>query len=72
MEDGLDEKRGDGIILGASKLSHLRGNMRAAQAGPLPEALLSAFDEAWEITKADSPAYFTLYKDAGSVGGVKQ
>ena len=65
----LDEKRGDAILIGASKLSHLLQNMDAVKAGPLPENVVIAFEKAWEITKGDSPEYFTLYKGKGSVGG---
>ena len=31
-----------------------------------------AFEQAWAITKGDSPEYFTLYKGKGSVGGEKK
>ena len=58
----LKEARGDGIIIGASKLSHLTQNMEAIQAGPLPEAVLDAFRQAWSITGPDSPEYFRLYQ----------
>ena len=37
--------------------------------GPLPEDLAQAFEEAWDIAKAGSPEYYTLYKGKGSVGG---
>lgn len=65
----LDEKRGDAILIGASKLSHLIQNMDAVKAGPLPEDMVEAFENAWRISKPDSPEYFTLYKGVGSVGG---
>lgn len=58
----LNAERGDSIIIGASKLHHLKQNMESINAGELPEAITAAFDEAWQITKADSPEYFTLYK----------
>lgn len=67
----LNKKRGDSIIIGASKLGHLKQNMEAVKAGSLPEEVLCAFDTAWKMCKADSPNYFTLYKDANSVGGKK-
>lgn len=56
--------RGDAIIIGASKLTHLRQNLAAVEAGPLPEAVTKAFEAAWESCRADSPAYFTLYQGA--------
>ena len=57
----LKNERGDAIIIGASKLSHLEQNMAAAEAGELPESIVEAFEKAWSLCKADSPAYFTLY-----------
>ena len=68
----LDEKRGDAILIGASKLNHLKQNMETVKAGPLPEYVVEAFNTAWTITKGDSPEYFTLYKGKGSVGGEKK
>lgn len=65
----LNGERGDAIIMGASKLSHLKQNMESVKAGPLPEELLEAFGKAWDITRADSPEYFSLYQGKGSVGG---
>ena len=65
----LDGERGDAILIGASKLDHLRQNVAAFRKGPLPETLVAAFDAAWEITRGDAPAYFTLYQGKGSVGG---
>ena len=68
----LNGDRGDAIIIGASKLNHLIQNMNAVKSGPLPDDMVKAFDQAWEITKGDSPEYFTLYKGKGSVGGEKK
>ena len=68
----LNAERGDAILIGASKLNHLKQNMDAVKAGSLPEEVAAAFDEAWQITKGDSPEYFTLYKGRGSVGGEKK
>ena len=68
----LNAERGDAILIGASKLNHLLSNMETVKAGPLPEEIVTAFDEAWKITKGDSPEYFTLYKGKGSVGGEKK
>ena len=57
----LDGSRGDAILIGASKLGHLQQNMDTLKAGPLPEEMVQTFEQAWTITKADSPEYFTLY-----------
>ena len=67
----LDGERGDAVIMGVSKLSHLQQILKTPDAGPLPEELVSAFEEAWSIAKNDSPPYYTLYKGKGSVGGEK-
>lgn len=58
----LNAERGDAIIVGASKLEHLKQNMAAVKAGPLPKDVTDAFERAWSISKADSPEYFTLYE----------
>lgn len=68
----LDEKRGDAILIGASKLNHLLQNMATVKAGPLPKTVVDAFENAWEITKGESPEYFTIYKGKGPVGGEKK
>lgn len=68
----LNGDRGDAILIGASKLSHLQQNIETLKAGPLPEDVVEAFEQAWSITKGDSPEYFTLYKGKGSVGGEKK
>ena len=54
LQGGLN----DGIILGASKLTHLEQNLEATAAGPLPAAVVQAFDYAWEICRPDCPRYF--------------
>ena len=58
----LREDRSDAVIIGASRLKHLIQNMETIKAGPLPQEIREAFDQAWKITKPDSPEYFTLYK----------
>jgi len=58
----LNADRGDAILIGASKLNHMMQNIAAVKEGPLPEEVVAAFAHAWEICKADSPEYFTLYK----------
>lgn len=68
----LRSERGDAILIGASKLAHLKQNMETVKAGPLPAEVVAAFEQAWSICKADSPEYFTLYSGPGSVGGEKR
>lgn len=54
----LDAGKGDGILLGASKISQMEQNLEAAKKGELPQSILDAMDGAWELSKPDSPAYF--------------
>ena len=65
----LKGERGDAILVGASKLQHLKQNMDTLKAGPLPAELVDVFEQAWKMTRGDSPEYFTLYTGKGSVGG---
>ncbi|KAF9368352.1 hypothetical protein CPC16_005433, partial [Podila verticillata] len=48
----------DGIIIGASSVHHLEENLKDLAKGPLPEAMVAAFDEAWEHVKVACPPYF--------------
>ena len=48
----------DGILLGASRQEQMEQNLAAAKKGALPESIVAAMDEAWEVAKPDSPAYF--------------
>ena len=68
----LNGDRGDAILIGASKLSHLKQNMETVKEGPLPDDVVKAFENAWAVTRGDSPEYFTLYKGKGPVGGEKK
>jgi aflatoxin B1 aldehyde reductase len=68
----LNGDRGDAILIGASKLSHLKQNMETVKEGPLPDDVVKAFENAWAVTKGECPEYFTLYKGKGSVGGEKK
>lgn len=51
----------DAIILGASKLEHIHANLASFSKGPLPMPLVRAFDDAWELTRSVSDAYFRGY-----------
>lgn len=48
----------DGILLGASRQEQMEQNLAAAEKGALPESIVAAMDEAWQVAKPDSPAYF--------------
>jgi aflatoxin B1 aldehyde reductase len=45
---------GDGIILGASRVDQLRGNVQFCRKGPLDEELVKAVEEMWETVKDDT------------------
>ena len=52
---------GDGLSLGASSLNHLTQNLKAVEAGPLPDTIVAAIDHAAEITQPTwSPVTRTL------------
>ena len=57
----LDASKGDGILLGASKISQMEQNMEAAKKGKLPQSILDAMDVAWELAQPDSPTYFKFF-----------
>ncbi len=57
----LNVNRGDGIIIGASRISQLEQNIDAAGKGKLDEKIAASFDEAWEMCKKDAPEYFRYY-----------
>lgn len=54
----LDKSKGDGIIIGASKLNHLEQNILSINKCELPDIIVNAFEEAWIEAKPDSPDYF--------------
>lgn len=58
----LHIERGDAIIIGASRLSQLEQNISAVEKGALPDDVVSAFNKAWSVSKAESPEYFKYYK----------
>lgn len=68
FHSALDESRGDGIIIGASKLSQLEQNLASLEKGPLPESVVDAFDRAWALTANDSPEYYRFYENGKAVG----
>lgn len=48
----------DGVILGASSAAQLDQNCADSEKGPLPEPVLNALDEAWNVVVAQSPTYW--------------
>lgn len=68
FHSSLDGGRGDGVILGASKLHQLEQNLVSFEKGPLPGGVVDAFDRAWALTKEDSPEYYRFYSAGKAVG----
>ncbi len=59
----MNASLGDAILLGASRIEQMAQNMNAAQKGILPQSVCDAMDAAWEIARADSPAYFKFIQN---------
>ncbi|KAF9152002.1 hypothetical protein BGX21_005245 [Mortierella sp. AD011] len=57
----------DGIIIGASSMGHLEGNLKDLEKGPLPQEVVNALDEAWEHVKVACPSYFKTQESANAV-----
>jgi aflatoxin B1 aldehyde reductase len=54
----LQAERGDGIILGVSRVAHLEQNMAACAQAALPQSILDILDRGWEIIKPNCFRYF--------------
>ena len=54
----LKAELNDGILLGASHQSQMEQNLEASEKGALPQSIVDTMDEAWDMAKPDSPAYF--------------
>jgi len=48
----------DGIIIGASNMTHLQSNILHYKSNPLPEGILKSCDEAWNLCASDCANYF--------------
>eukprot|EP00164_Ancoracysta_twista_P005638 GFYU01007731.1.p1 GENE.GFYU01007731.1~~GFYU01007731.1.p1 ORF type:complete len:373 (+),score=103.99 GFYU01007731.1:34-1152(+) len=54
----LSTELNDGVIIGASNMDHLKANLKALKnSKPLPESIVTAFNEAWKSCKHDCPSY---------------
>jgi len=66
----LNGKRGDGVVLGASNISHLHSNLDAWHAGPLPLSVHEACNRAWALAAPACDSYFRGYgAEAGGIEG---
>ena len=54
----LDTRRGDAIILGATRLEQLNENLQATKAQPLDQSILDILNQGWETIKPDCYRYF--------------
>jgi len=54
----LHHSKGDGLLLGASKVEHLKENLIACRKGTLPSTVVAALDAAWAITRPVCERYF--------------
>jgi len=54
----LSSDEGDGIILGASKVSHLQQNLASVGSGELPDEIVAVLDQGWEQVRPDCFKYF--------------
>lgn len=54
----LSGAAGDGLIIGASKRTHLIANLAACAEGPLKEEVVSEINDAWVEAREGSPKYF--------------
>lgn len=48
----------DGILIGISSVSQLEENLTHLEKGPLPDEVLQAVDQAWEVNRAESVPYW--------------
>ena len=47
-------KNGDGVIVGASRMTQLDGNMACIRQGPLPKSLAHELDKLWHAVEASA------------------
>lgn len=62
----LDGAKGDAVIIGASKMQHFQQNLAALAKGPLPDAVVTAFDQGWDMCRAVAPNYSRGFSGGGS------
>eukprot|EP01047_Picozoa_sp_COSAG01_P022509 COSAG01_NODE_1338_length_10666_cov_79.971231_11_plen_188_part_00 len=53
----VDATRGDSVLIGVSRIAQLEPIMLASKRGPLPEAVVEAFDRAHDCVKMKSEYY---------------
>ncbi|KZS98927.1 Aldo/keto reductase [Sistotremastrum niveocremeum HHB9708] len=53
----LKREYGDAILIGASSVKHIEQNLVDLEKGPLPEEVVAALDEAWQLVKGIAAPY---------------
>ncbi|KAF2110303.1 aflatoxin B1 aldehyde reductase member 2 [Lophiotrema nucula] len=48
----------DGVIIGVSSFKQLEGNLKDLEKGPLPDDVVKALDEAWQVAKPTTQTYW--------------
>ena len=54
----MKKELGDAVIIGASSAKQLEANLVDFEKGPLPEDVVQALDQGWELTKSISGRYW--------------
>ncbi|KAI0550685.1 Aldo/keto reductase [Xylaria curta] len=54
----MKPEHGDAVIIGASSAKQLEENLTNLAKGPLPDEMVKAFDQAWDIAKPVSKPYY--------------
>ncbi|KAH9483768.1 Aldo-keto reductase [Psilocybe cubensis] len=54
----LKKDKGDAVLIGASSLKHIKENLVDLEKGPLPEDVVKALDDAWNIVQPYATRYF--------------
>ncbi|ETN38015.1 uncharacterized protein HMPREF1541_07638 [Cyphellophora europaea CBS 101466] len=54
----LEAKFGDAVVVGASSVAQLEGNLTLMEKGPLPEEVLRVLDQGWQRTKDVNVKYW--------------
>ena len=63
----LDASRGDGVIVGASRLGQLEQNLASLEKGTLSADVLKAFERAWSFVADEAPEYYRFHSDGKAV-----
>jgi len=54
----LNDDYGDGIVIGSSSVQQLEENLKAVKGGPLPQDIVDALEEGWNIIRGKELIYW--------------